>query len=79
MHAVNATLLAQKPLLVVKYREYQGEKEDGNRMLISKGAIELRAKKEDITDNPDQFISIISGKQQSVSETANENFKDTLF
>ena len=81
MHAVRATQQAGKPLMAVTYRDYQGEKEEGNRMLISQGAFGLRARKEEIASEPERFISMILGRPHSSSQEnpQEEEFKDTLF
>lgn len=80
MHAVRATLQSGKPLMAVTYKEDQGEKEEGNRMLISQGAIGLRTRKEEIMANPDRYISMILGKPlSSAEEDDSDTFKDTLF
>ena len=44
MHAAQATLVANKPLLVVDYNDKVGEKKQGNEWLISQGAIRLTSK-----------------------------------
>lgn len=79
MHAANATLRAGKPLMAVTYREPQGEKAEGNILLISKGAIEFRARKEEILGNPDLFLSMILRNESSASKTIQADFNDKLF
>ena len=61
MHAVNATVLSQKPLFVVDYRNPQGEKTEGNELLKrEKGAIGLRGiSSEDIKGHPDKYLELI--------------------
>lgn len=79
MHAVNATLQAGKPLLTVKYRDDQGEMEDGSRILTSKGAVGLRARREEINADPSRFLSMILGDNRSISEPVHEAFTQSLF
>lgn len=80
MHAVHATQRANKPLMVVAYRDDQGEKGEGNSLLISQGAFALRASKEEIAGNPQKYISLLSGEAQPYSpQYTQEFFMDTLF
>lgn len=82
MHAVRATKAAGKPLIAVTYRDDQGDKDSGNKMLIAQGAIELRVRESDITGNPEHYISMILGNKglgSSTVEEPEEEFTDTLF
>ena len=59
MHAVRATKAAGKPLLVVNYRNNQGEKAAGNALLEQEGAIGFRAKADEIKAKADDYIRLI--------------------
>lgn len=61
MHAVRAASSVGKPVMAVSYRTDQGEMEEGNRMLISSGAMSLRTSREEICSNPEKYLALILG------------------
>lgn len=68
MHAANTTLLAGKPLYVVKYADMTGEKTQGNLLLKEKGAQFITS------SDVDRIAQTLSAGSYS-----HDLFKDTLF
>lgn len=77
MHAVKATQASSKPLFVVEYGMDHGMNTEGNLYLKSKGAQGLRIKRSDIISAPEQYISLIQGR--NFENQTRGVFNGTLF
>lgn len=83
MHAVNATLLSKKPLLVIDYAKDLGDKISGNIYLKKKengGAIGLSyISKDSFIANKQRYLGMLSLQTESSSEEENRLVQGSLF
>lgn len=83
MHAVKATLLSKKPLLVIDYSKDLGDKISGNRYLKKKengGAIGLSyISKDSFIANKECYLGMLSTQTESSYEEENKLVQGSLF